>query len=303
MKILITGATGLIGSELVKQCLDDGISVHYFTTRKTKIEDRPNYSGFYWNPLANEIDVAAFSGVSAIINLAGANIGKRWTERYKTEILQSRTQPADLIFKTLKGLDHSVSHFISASGISVYPRSETNLYTEESVEVDDTFLADVVKAWEASANQFRSLGMEVSIVRTGMVLAKDGGVFDKLAQTVKLGLGAALGTGNQWQSWVHLNDAARIYLHILTNELEGIYNAVAPNPVTNSKLNKQIATVTGAPLWLPKVPPFILKLMLGEMAILALEGQLVSSRKLELSGYVFKYPNIELACTDLLTGK
>jgi uncharacterized protein (TIGR01777 family) len=303
MKILITGATGLIGRELVEQCNNDGISVHYFTTRKTKIEDRANYRGFYWNPLLNEIDVTAFEGVSAIINLAGANIGKRWTRSYKAEILQSRTQPADLIFKTLKELDHSISHFISASGISIYPRSETNLYTEESIEVDDTFLAEVVKAWEASANQFRSLGMNVSIVRTGMVLAKDGGVFVKLAQMVKLGLGAALGTGNQWQSWVHLSDAARIYLHILTNKLEGVYNGVAPNPVTNRKLNKQIATHTGAPLWLPKVPPFILKLMLGEMAILALEGQLVSSRKLELGGYVFKYPNIELACADLLSGK
>jgi uncharacterized protein (TIGR01777 family) len=300
MKILITGATGLIGRELVEQCNNDGISIHYFTTRKTKIENHSNYTGFYWNPLANEIDRAAFEGVSAIINLAGANIGKRWTKSYKAEILQSRTLPADLIFKTLKEIDHSISHFISASGISLYPRSETNLYVEESNEVDDTFLAEVVEAWEASANQFVSLGMDVSIVRTGMVLAKDGGVFEKLAQIVKLGLGAALGTGNQWQSWVHLTDAARIYLHILTNELEGVYNAVAPNPVTNRKLNKQIAANLGSPLWLPNVPPFVLKLMLGEMAILALEGQLVSSRKLELSGYVFKYPNIELACSDLL---
>ncbi|MFT4668921.1 MAG: hypothetical protein ACI9M9_000594 [Flavobacteriaceae bacterium] len=300
MKILITGATGLIGRELVKQCNNNGISVHYFTTRKTKIEDRLEYRGFYWNPLLNEIDVRAFEGVSAIINLAGANIGKRWTRSYKAEILQSRTQPADLIFKTLKGLDHSISHFISASGVSVYPRSETNLYTEESSEVDDTFLAEVVKVWEASANQFKSLGMDVSIARTGMVLAKDDGVFAKLAQMVKLGLGAPLGTGNQWQSWVHISDAAGIYLHILTNKLEGVYNVVAPNPVTNRKLNKQIAAYTGARLWLPKVPPFILKLMLGEMAILALEGQLVSSRKLELSGYVFRYPNIELACADLL---
>jgi NAD dependent epimerase/dehydratase family enzyme len=243
MKILITGATGLIGRELVEQCNNDGISVHYFTTRKKKIEDRPNYRGFYWNPLTNEIDIAAFEGVSAIINLAGANIGKRWTKSYKAEIFQSRTQPADLIFETLKELDHSISHFISASGISVYPRSETNLYTEESIEVDDTFLAEVVKVWEA------------------------------------------------------------IYIHILKNELEGVYNAVAPNPVTNRKLNKQIAAQTGAPLWLPKVPPFVLKLLLGEMAILALEGQLVSSRKLELSGYSFKYPNIELACADLLEGE
>ena len=303
MKVLITGATGLIGRELVKQCNEEGISVHYFTTRKAKLENRANYQGFYWNPLANEIDVTAFEGVTAIINLAGANVGKRWTKSYKTEILQSRAQPAALIFKTLQEHDHSVSHFISASGISIYPRSETNLYTEESIEVDNIFLAEVVKVWEASANQFKDLGMDVSIVRTGMVLAKGGGVFTKLAQTVKVGLGASLGTGNQWQSWVHLSDVAGIYLHILTKEMEGIYNAVAPNPITNRKLTSQIAKQLGAPLWLPKVPAFILRLMLGEMSILALEGQLVSSRKIELGGYVFRYPNIDLACTDLLSTK
>jgi hypothetical protein len=301
MKILLTGATGLIGSELLKQCKEAGISVHYFTTRKAMIQECSNCKGFYWNPSARQIDVGAFSGVSVIINLAGANIGKRWTHSYKSEILESRTEPADLIYKTLTGIDHSVTRFISASGVSVYPRSETTEYTEDSSAVDDTFLAEVVKAWEAGANQFKSLGMEVSIVRSGMVLSKDGGVFEKLVQPVKFWLGAALGTGNQWQSWVHLEDAASIYLYILTHRLDGVYNAVAPNPVTNKQLNKQIAKQLKAPLWLPKVPAFFLKLVLGDMAILALEGQFVSSRKLELTGYVFKYPTIELACADLLS--
>lgn len=301
MKILLTGATGLIGRELLKQCNEAGISVHYFTTRKAMIEERSNYKGFYWNPVAQKIDVNAFSGVSAIINLAGANIGKRWTNSYKSEILESRTKPAELMFKTLKNIDHSITHFISASGVSVYPRSEKNQYTEEDKEVDDTFLAKVVEAWETGANQFKSLGMDVSVVRSGMVLAKDGGVFEKLVRPVKFWLGTALGTGNQWQSWVHLEDAASIYLYVLTNRLAGVYNAVAPNPVTNKQLNEQIAEQLKAPLWLPKVPAFFLKLVLGDMAILALEGQFVSSRKLELTGYVFKYPTIELACADLLS--
>jgi uncharacterized protein (TIGR01777 family) len=300
MRVLITGATGLIGRELMKQFHAEGIRVHYFTTRKSKLKDDVNYKGFYWNPSTNEIDKAAFKGVTAIINLAGANVGKRWTKDYKAEILQSRTLPAALIFKTLQEIDHTVVHFISASGISVYPRSETNLYTEESTEVDNTFLAEVVLAWEAAAERFRDLGMEVALVRTGMVLAKNDGAFPKIARTVRLWLGAPLGNGNQWQSWIHIVDAAGIYLHILKKEMEGVYNAVAPNPVTNQRLTRQIANQLSVPLWLPKVPSFILKFLLGEMATLALEGQLVSSKKIELSGYVFAYPNIEVACAELL---
>ena len=300
MKVLITGATGLIGRELVIQCLNEGISVHYLTTRKSMVKDDVNYKGFYWNPTTNEIDKAAFEGVTAIIHLAGANVGKRWTESYKTEILQSRTQPAALIYKTLQEINHSVVHFISASGISIYPRSETNLYTEESTEIDNTFLAEVVLDWEAAAERFRDLGMEVTLVRTGMVLANNDGAFPKITRTIRLWFGAPLGNGNQWQSWIHIADVAGIYLHILKKEMEGVYNAVAPNPVTNQKLTRQIANHLSVPLWLPKVPAFVLKLLLGEMATLALEGQLVSSQKIELSGYVFDYPNIEVACTDLL---
>lgn len=300
MKVLITGATGLIGSALVKLCHSEGVLVHYFTTRKEKIEDLENYKGFYWNPKNNEIDVKAFEGVTAIINLAGATISKRWTPSYKKEILSSRTEPAQLIYNTLKKTEHSITNFISASGISVYPASETKLYTEENKEVDTSFLATVVEAWEASANQFRDLGMDVAMVRTGMVLAKNEGALPKLVKIIKMGLGAPLGNGNQWQSWIHVNDIAGIYFFILINELEGIYNAVAPSPVTNQKMTKLLAKKLHAPLWLPNVPAFVLKLLLGEMAILALEGQLVSSKKIEASNYHFKFSNMEAACQDLL---
>jgi uncharacterized protein (TIGR01777 family) len=300
MKVLITGATGLVGSELVKQCLDEGISVHYLTTRKNKIEDLPNYSGFYWNPDKNEIDKAAFEGVSVIIHLAGATIAKRWTSRYKKEILNSRTQTAGLLFNTLKSENHSITHFISSSGISIYPNSEINLYNEESVETDASFLAEVVMAWEEAGNQFRELGMDVALIRTGMVLAVKEGVLPKLVKIIKLGLGAPIGNGMQWQSWIHIEDIAGIFRFVLKNELEGTYNAVAPNPVTNAKLTKYLANFLDAPLWLPNVPAFAINLMLGEMSVLALEGQLVSSKKIEESGYHFRFPNLELALKDLL---
>jgi hypothetical protein len=300
MKVLITGATGLIGSEIVQQCLDNGISVHYLTTSKEKIKSLPNYQGFHWNLKSEKIDLNAFEGVNAIIHLAGATVSKRWTKSYKQEIINSRIDSADLLYKSLKGLDHTITHFISASGIGIYPSSETKLFTEESEEVGTDFLSKVVKAWENASNRFSELGMDVAFVRTGMVLAKKDGALPKLARIVKLGLGAPLGTGNQWQSWIHIEDIARIYLFILKKEFDGIYNGVAPSPVTNSKLTKDLASYLGAPYWLPKVPRFALNLIMGEMAVLALDGQLVSCQKIEKQGFIFRYSSLESAIKDLL---
>ncbi|MCB0465497.1 MAG: TIGR01777 family oxidoreductase [Aequorivita sp.] len=299
-KVLITGATGLIGSELVRQCHAEGIVVNYFTTSKEKIENSENYSGFYWNPKKGEIDIEAFEGVTAIINLVGASISKCWTKQNKKIILDSRVETINLLYKTLQKIDHNIVHFITASGIGVYPNSKTKLYTEEDKEVGNTFLAKVVVAWEAAAAKFKNSGMEVSKVRTGMVLAKKEGALPKLVKPIKLGVGAPLGSGDQWQSWIHIQDIAGIYLFLLKNQLEGKYNAVAPNPVQNKKITKMIASKLGSPLWLPNIPAFILKLLLGEMAVLVLEGQLVSSQKIEQLGYQFKFYNLENALQDLL---
>ncbi|WP_034259156.1 TIGR01777 family oxidoreductase [Aequorivita capsosiphonis] len=299
-RVLITGATGLIGSELVRQCHSNNIAVNYLTTSKEKIENSENYQGFYWNPKEGEIDINAFKDTSAIINLVGASISKRWTDNYKMVILNSRIESMNLIYEKLQEIDHHIVHFISASGVSVYPNSKTKLYSEEDEAVDDTFLANVVVAWEAAATKFLDLGMEVSKVRTGVVLAKEGGAFSELIKPIKLGVGAPLGSGDQWQSWIHLEDIAGIYLFLLKNQVEGIFNAVAPNPVQNKKMTKMIAAKMDSPLWLPNIPAFALKLLLGEMAILVLEGQLVSSQKIEKLGYQFKFYNLENALQDLL---
>lgn len=299
-RVLITGATGLIGSELVKQCHANDIAVNYFTTSKDKIENSENYQGFYWNPKDGEIDVNAFKEITAIINLVGSSISERWTDKYKKVILDSRIQSMNLIYETLQKTDHNIGHFISASGVNIYPNSKTKLYTEEDQEVDDTFLAEVVVAWEEGAAKFKDLGMEVSKVRTGVVLAKEDGAFPMLVKPIKLGVGAPLGSGDQWQSWIHIEDIAGIYLFILKNQFEGIYNAVAPNPVQNKKMTKMIASKIDSPLWLPNIPAFALKLLLGEMSVLVLEGQLVSSQKLEKLGYQFKFYNLENTLQDLL---
>lgn len=299
-RILITGATGLIGRELVKLCHENNIGVNYLTTSKEKIENKPNYQGFYWNPEKEEIDERAFEGVSAIINLVGASISKRWTDSYKKTIIDSRVKTMGLMYRTLQKIDHNIGQFISASGVNIYPDSKTKLYTEENESVDDSFLAKVVIAWEDAAADFKDLGMDVTKVRTGMVLAKEDGALPKLVQPIKLGVGAPLGSGDQWQSWIHIDDISGIYFFLLKNKFEGIFNAVAPNPIRNKKLTKLIASHLNSPLWMPNVPAFALRLILGEMAVLVLEGQLVSSKKIEELGYTFKYYNIDSAIQDLL---
>jgi|TARA_R100000479_G_scaffold33554_4_gene14261 hypothetical protein len=300
MKVLITGATGLIGTQLTKECHKAGISVNYLTTSKEKIENEPNYKGFYWNPYEGKIDKNAFKDVTTIINLVGATISKRWTKSYKKTIIESRTKTADLIFETLKNNKTTVKHFISASGVSIYPNSESRLYTEEDTAVDTTFLAEVVQAWEAAADQFEKLDMRVTKVRTGVVLAEDDGAFPKLVKPIEKGFGAALGSGKQWMSWIHIEDIVCIYMHVLKNGLRGVYNATAPNPVTNEKMTQKIAAYLEKDLWLPNVPGFVLRLVLGQMSVLVLKGQLVSSKKLEESGYEFRYVNVAPAIKNLL---
>tara|TARA_R100000935_G_scaffold1517_1_gene4821 strand:+ start:136 stop:1038 length:903 start_codon:yes stop_codon:yes gene_type:complete len=300
MKILITGATGLIGTKITEYCIDEGIEVNYLTTSRDKIEDKPNYKGFYWNPQKEEIDINAFTDVTAIINLVGATISKRWTKSYKKKILESRTQTANLLFRTLKGMDHSIYHFISASGVSVYPDHKTKLYTEESKEVANSFLGEVVLAWEAAADQFETLGMRVAKIRTGVVFAEEEGAFQKIKEPIEKGFGAPIGSGEQWISWIHLHDIACLYVHVLKSGLEGVYNAVAPNPVTNKSLTFKIAAALQKNIWLPNVPGWVLKILLGEMATLVLESQLVSCKKIEATGYSFMYVNVNYAVKKLI---
>lgn len=300
MKILIAGATGLIGKELVEECLDQGIKIHYLTTRKNKLENSEEYQGFYWEPSKGIIDQTAFNDVSTIINLAGASVSKRWTSSNKKEILNSRTQSAELIYNTLKTIEHNVTHYISASGISIYPSSFTNLYYENSSEEASSFLGKVVKSWETAANQFSELNIKVTKVRTGIVLSENGGALSQMVKPIKLGVGASLGSGEQWQSWIHINDVARLYMFILKNQFTGIYNAVSPNPVTNKKMTHIIAHYYNKPLWLPNIPNFMIKLLLGEMGSIALESQLVSSEKIVKEGFQFQFVNVENALEDLL---
>ncbi|WP_423998371.1 TIGR01777 family oxidoreductase [Maribacter sp. IgM3_T14_3] len=293
MKVLITGATGLVGSELVSQCHEKGYSVNYLTTRKNKIVSEDNYQGYFWNPKSGEIDSKCLDGVSVIINLAGSSISKRWTTSYKKEIINSRVNTLELLKNTLLANEnHTVKSLISASAIGIYPDSVSNFYTEEEAAIDDSFLGEVVAVWEKKINEFKPLGLKVAKVRIGLVMSKDGGALPEMAKPVKYYVGAAFGSGQQWQSWIHITDLAAIFLHIAKYELKGTYNGVAPNPVTNAKLVKEIAKALDMPLILPNVPKFVMYTVLGKMAYILFASQRVSSKKIEEEGFIFKYANI-----------
>lgn len=300
MKVLITGATGLIGKEIVRLCLAKNISVNYLTTSKNKITSTNNYKGFYWNPFTQEIDTACFEGVDAIINLAGASISKRWTSSYKKQILESRLQSLQLLKQTIETKNISIKHILSASAIGVYLDSLVNYYTEESSEYSSSFLGEVVKKWEAKLDEFSSLGIKVSKIRIGLVLDAKEGALPKITQPIKFGFGAAFGTGEQWQSWIHIKDLAHLFLHVVEQNLEGVFNGVAPNPVTNKELTKAIAKAVRRPLILPNIPKFVMKISLGEMHTLLFESQRVSSQKVENTNFHFKFHNIQPALEDLL---
>ena len=300
MRVLITGATGLIGSEIVKNCHAKGIAVNYLTTNKSKIENNSNYQGFYWNPSQFKIDVNCIKDVGTIIHLVGASISKRWTKAHKQAIINSRLETTALLHDTVKNNSNTIKQIISASAIGYYPDSLTNYYSEDEKEISKSFLGQVVEAWEQVVDTFKTLNIIVSKVRIGIVFSNKGGAFPELAKPIKFGAGAAMGSGKQWMSWVHLNDLAGIFMHVLQHNLEGIYNGVAPNPATNNTISKVIAKKMKRPLFLPNIPKFAMQLVLGEMHIILFESQRVSSKKIEDSGFEFKYVNLDAALEELV---
>lgn len=299
MRILITGATGLVGKEVARVCHQKDINVNYLTTSENKIKTEPHFRGFYWNPSTGEIDTRCLESVGAIINLAGANVFRRWTKSNKEKILNSRLDVTKLLYETLQKEEHQVGQLASASAVGIYPHSYHKLYMEDEQEVADTFLGEVSRKWEASVDKFQNLGLRVAKVRIGIVLAKDGGALPKMQRPYEYNLGAALGKGKQWQSWIHVEDLARIFLYIIENGLIGPFNGVAPNPVRNEDLMKEIAKSAGKKIWLPNVPGFVLRAALGEMSSMILDSQLVASDKIQKTGFTFRYTNFKKAFEDL----
>lgn len=302
MTILITGATGLIGTELSQQLVQSGHTIHYLTTSKQKCISEPHYKGFYWNIARKEIDTACLEGVDVIVHLAGASIAKRWTRKYREEIISSRIDSANLLFDALSRSNTKIKHFISASGTAIYPESYSTLYSENNVDTASGFLADVVKQWEATADKFLIFG-KVTKVRTGVVLSSKGGALQPILKPIAWGFGSYMGSGNQYMSWIHIQDLVSVYHYSIENALEGVVNGVAEEPVTNKKLTQCIANLVKKPLILPAIPAFMLKLMLGQMSELILKSEKVTCQKLKNTEFGFTFKTIDKALIEILGKK
>lgn len=300
MKVLITGATGLIGSKLTELCHQQGWSVNYLTTRKEKIVIQNNYKGFYWNPKKQVIDETCLQDVDVIIHLVGASVTQRWTPENKQEIFISRTQTTKLLYNAIKSGKHPIKKVVSASAIGIYPSSLTNYYDENHPDINHNFLGEIVQEWEAAVNKFTYLNIDVTKLRIGIVLSETDGALPKMAKPIKLGVGAAFGSGKQWQSWIHIDDLVNMFIYVIEHNIKGIINAVAPNPVSNTELTKAIAEQLHKPLLLPNIPKVILKWVLGEMYVIIFDSQRVSSKKIESLGFNFTHYNLKAALEDLL---
>ena len=226
---------------------------------------------------------------------------KRWTDSRKKEILKSRTQSTELLASTIEQLGVTPKSVISASAVGYYGINTGDQLVDESSPAGNDFLADVTRAWEDSTKSFTETGIRTVKIRVGVVLSQESGALPKLLQPIRLGLGAPLGSGKQYLSWIHIDDIARIFVYALENtQLEGAYNGVAPHPVTNAEMTKMIASVIHRPSFLPNVPSFMLKMMLGEMASIVIDGNRVASNKITENGFEFKFPELKQALENLL---
>lgn len=300
MKILLTGATGLVGKVLVKKLLEQKHQLHYLSTQKEKLRQAPNLKGFFWDPKNEVMDSAALEGVEVVIHLAGATISKPWTSAYKNEILSSRTQSTRLLAETLKGRNQKIQAFIGASATGIYPSSYTKFYDETSNETATDFLGNVVQKWEAASADFETFANRKVLFRIGLVLAKEGGVLPTLSLPVRLGIGGPIGNGQQWQSWIHIEDLCALFCKAVEKPWHGIYNAVAPEVVTQKALLKTLAQQLRRPLFFPPVPAFVLKWLMGARSSLVLNSQHVSSTRLKASEFKFEYPTLKSAIHALL---
>ncbi len=299
MDVVITGSSGLIGSALVPALVAAGHRPICLVRR----EPKPGADEIGWRPADGEIDGPSLEGVDAVVHLAGAGIGdRRWNEKYKELLVTSRTEPTGLLASTLAGLNRPPSVLLSGSAIGFYGDKGDQVTTEKT-SAGSGFLTDLVERWEAATGPAVEAGIRTAFLRTGLVLSGEGGVLGRLVPLFKLGLGGRLGSGEQYQSWISIDDEVGAIEHLLTADVSGPVNLTAPTPITNSEFTAALGSAVGRPTFIP-IPAFGPKLLLGsEMAEeLLFFSQRIMPTVLQSSGYHFAHPTIDEAFAAVLDG-
>ena len=297
--ILITGGSGLVGSRLTELLLAQDYNVSHLSRSPENHKDSP-VKTYQWDIEKQTIDDEALKDVDCIVHLAGAGVAdKRWTSSRKKLLLESRTKSAQLLINKLKEIDHKPKLFLSASAIGYYGARGDQWVDEESIPNSD-FLAELCVEWEKASKSVSELEIPFNIVRIGLVLSENGGALKEIAKSLDFGIAGYLGSGDQYMSWVHIDDLCGIFMHCIMGEVEQneVYNGVAPTPEKNIDFTRILSKVVGKGILLP-VPSFVLKLMTGEMSEMLLTGQRVKSEKIEKAGYQFKFSDLKSALKDL----
>jgi uncharacterized protein (TIGR01777 family) len=300
VEIAVTGSSGLIGSALIASLRRAGHrAVPVLRPQSGRAGD-----AIHWDPTRGAIDQGAFEGLDGVVHLAGAGIGdKRWSDARKREVLESRTVPTKLLAETLAGLSKPPAAFVSGSAVGWYGNRGDEVLTEKSPPPSEPdFLHDVVRQWEAATAPAEAAGIRTVHIRSGVVLAKEGGVLKRLLPPFRLGLGGRTGNGKQYMSWIALDDEVGAIIHALTHvDLAGPVNLTAPTPVTNAELTATLGRVLKRPTFLPTPTP-ALELVYGPELVrhLLLDGQRVLPERLEESGYTFERPDLAFALRAIL---
>lgn len=300
-KILITGGTGLVGQHLIHELLTGGHEIHVLS--RNGYTALSGIKQFYWNVHKAEIDLKAFEQITHIVHLAGAGIADaRWSDARKKEIQDSRVLSTQLLMKGIKESGIKPQMFVGASAIGYYGAITIDKIFEESDAPANDFMGETCRLWEQSYEPVKDAGIPLSILRIGVVLSKNGGAFQKMSAPFRYGLGAALGSGKQYIPWIHIDDLVQVIVDTLFGKLPAsVYNVVSGDFISNYEFSKQLSKALQKPFYLPAVPAFILKLILGKMSVMILEGSRVSNNKLIDNGFKFKYPFVKEALKAIVS--
>ena len=299
-RVLITGASGLVGRALVKALVSRNYQVNALSRSKQHTSS-PAVRFFEWDVSTGEIDAACIDGVEAVVHLAGENIAALpWSNNRKQAILESRTQSIAMIYELLKKTkSHTVNTVVSASASGYYNDRGDELMTEDQPPAGD-FLGQTCLKWEQAVSKGSELGLRTISLRSGVVLSTEGGAYGKLASMVKKRMAAVPGSGKQWMPWVHIADAVSMYILALEHMgIHGVYNLTTPDQVTFSTFVHKVAVHLGKSIWLPNIPTVLLKAVLGQMSEVFLNSTRMSAEKIINAGFEFQYPELDGALADL----